>query len=130
MADAIASPKAKRSATGGIREVFEFWAKEGAKHRNRYFSVRKAPNRYAPAGLGCPFKNHTGIDLGNDHGDDANNPRFIFTYPDAPPASKKVYLNFVETGSSTGDKLALVGLSVIVLALFFLFVVKVYPLLS
>ena len=130
MADAIASPKSKRSATGGIREVFEFWAKEGAKHRTRYFIVRKAPNRYAPAGLGCPFKSPTGIDLASDHGDDDNNPRFIFTYPDAPPASKKVYLNFVETGSSTGDKLGLVALTAIVLALFFFFVVKVYPLLS
>ncbi len=130
MADAVALSKGKRAATGPTREVFEFWAKEGTKHPTRYFTVKKAPNRRAPAGLGCPFDNYGGIELKPDPSADKNNPRFVFRYPDAPPSTKQVYLNFVETGSTTGDKIALVASMAAALALFFLFVVKVYPLLS
>jgi hypothetical protein len=130
MGEAVASMKGRVMPSGPRREVFEFWSKEGAKHPTRYFVALKASDPKVPAVLDCPFKNFGGIDCRPDLSADQNNPRFVFNYPEAPAATKKVYFNFAEVGSATADKLALVGLTALILALFFLFVVKIYPMLS
>jgi hypothetical protein len=130
MGEAVASIKGRVMPSGPTREVFEFWSKEGAKHPTRYFVALKASDPKVPAVLDCPFKNFGGIDCRPDLSADQNNPRFVFNYPEAPAATKKVYFNFAEVGSATADKLALVGLTALILALFFLFVVKIYPMLS
>jgi hypothetical protein len=121
MALAVAKPKKLK---GRDAEIFDFWAKEGAKYPNRKFEVN---NKLI---IGCPFNNLNGIRLDPDSSADKNKPRFIFTYPDAPEGFKKVFFTFTELAAPIGDKAIVLLGTLALFSIYFLFLVRIYPMLA
>jgi hypothetical protein len=126
----IGSGRAKPRGDRAI--IYEFWSKEGEKWPNRYFSIKNARKGSGePATMAPAWKGDIGpVPLKEDPRSDKNRPRFIFAYPKAPEEARRIYFEISEQTRPKSDFLLLVASTVVIAALFFYFLVKIYPSLS